>query len=249
MKKLKFFGIFLSITFLFMSEFVFAQDVNIIPYLKQIEKGNKQEVESKLPQLKKQYPNNPSVMFLDGVLTENAQEAVAIFKSILNKYPHSKYADAALYRIYSYYYALGLYTSAKTFLTRLKREYPDSPYIEIAEKNIPGKDDTTATAGSNKKPEVKTQQVPTNADTLKDEQSYKYTIQAGAFGNSTNASALMKDFKDSGYFSEIKDKVVGGTTFHVVYVGKFASRSEAGSFLQIINKEFKLDGRVIPINQ
>ena len=72
---------------------------------------------------------------------------------------------------------------------------------------------------------------------------YKYTIQAGAFSKLENAQSLKKDFQDSGFFSEIKEKVVGGTTFEVVYVGKFVSEEEAKNFLQVINSEFKLESR------
>ncbi len=224
---------YLIIFFLILSaKNLFPQDVDIVPYLKQIENGEKSKVEEKLPDLKKDYPNSPSLMFLDGVLTENGQDAVAIYSKIVDYYPYSKYADAALYRIYSYYYALGLYDTAKKQLDKLKKNYPQSPYIKIAEKKIPSENETTSTE---QKPDEKKQI------------DYKYTIQAGAFSKLENAQSLKKDFQDSGFFSEIKEKVVGGTTFEVVYVGKFVSEDEAKNFLQVINSEFKLDGRVVNI--
>jgi len=211
---------------------LFSQDVDIVAYLKQIENGEKSKVEEKLPDLKKEYPNSPSLMFLDGVLTENGQDAVAIYSKIVDYYPYSKYADAALYRIYSYYYALGLYDTAKKQLDKLKKNYPESPYIKIAEKKIPSDDEGSP---GEQKPDVKKQI------------DYKYTIQAGAFSKIENAQSLKKDFEDSGFFSEIKEKVVGGTTFEVVYVGKFATENEAKNFLQVVNSEFKLKGRVVNI--
>ncbi len=207
-----------------------AQDVDIVSYLKQIESGKKEEVEEILPELKKKYPNSPSVMFLEGVLTENGQDAVSIYSKIVNSYPASKYADASLYRIYSYYYALGLYEAAKNHMDRLKKEYPDSPYIKISDKNIPSEDEITVVNKEQKK-------IPKT--------NYNYRIQAGAFGKLQNAQSLKKDFVDSGFKSEIKDKTIGGTVFHVVYVGEFLSEDEAKNFLQVINKEYKLDGRVI----
>lgn len=224
---------YLIIFFLILStKSLFSQDVDIVPYLRQIENGEKSKVEKKLPDLKKEYPNSPSLMFLDGVLTENGQDAVAIYSQIVDYYPYSKYADAALYRIYSYYYALGLYDTAKKQLDKLKKNYPQSPYIKIAEKKIPSENETTTTE---QKPDEKKQI------------DYKYTIQAGAFSKLENAQSLKKDFQDSGFFSEIKEKVVGGTTFEVVYVGKFVSEEEAKNFLQVINSEFKLEGRVVNI--
>ena len=218
-------------------QFITAQDVDIVAYLKQIESGKLDEVKSKLPELKRSYPNSPSVMFLEGVLTENGQDAVAVYTNIVKTYPHSKYADAALYRVYSYYYALGLYETAKTHLDKLKKEYPNSPYIKIAEKEIP-----TQEKVSGKKPD-KSNKTEENKPVT----SYKFTIQAGAFSKLDNAEGLKKDFQDSGFFSEIKDKVVGGTTFHVVYVGQFVNENEAINFLQVVNSEFKLNGRVVKL--
>lgn len=220
--------------FILIPPFSFTQDVDIVLYLKQIESGEKNEVEKVLPDLKKNYPNSPSVMFLEGVLTENGQDAVVIYSKIVNSYPGSKYADAALYRIYSYYYALGLYETAKNHFNRLKKEYPESPYIKIADQNIPSEGEITLD-------DKKKTESPTTG--------YEYTIQAGAFSKLQNAQSLKKDFDDSGFKSEIKDKTVGGTVFHVVLVGEFKSEDEARNFLQVINKEYKLDGRIVRVEE
>ena len=112
--------------------FLYSQDVDIVQYLKQIERGRVDEVKSELTDLKIEYPESPSIMFLDGVLTENGQTAVVIYQKIVDAYPNSKYADAALYRIYSYYYALGLYESADKKLIQLINNHPESPYIKVA---------------------------------------------------------------------------------------------------------------------
>lgn len=239
--------LFLIVTFLFcliLPSKIFSQEVNIVPYLKQIESGNKETAVLALKDLKKEHPDDPSVMFLEGVLTENAQDAVAIYKEILDKYPGSKYADAALYRITSYYYALGLYNTASQYLNRLKVDYPSSPYIKIAERNIPNKDENDAEDNEDKND---TSSQTNNEQKQPTATKYLYTIQAGAFSNESNASDLNKDFKDSGFYSEIKEKNIAGTTFHIVYVGRFENVDEAQNFLQVINKEFKLEGRVVSI--
>ncbi len=218
-----------------------AQDVNIIPYLQQIENGKADEVRNELIGLKEKYSGDPSVMFLEGVLTENGQKAVVIYQKVVDEYPDSKYADAALYRIYSYYYALGLYESATEKLNKLITDYPKSPYIKIAKQNqlpvnpeITQEDETDITQQNNE--EV-------------DGIEYKFTIQAGAFSKKENAESLQLKFENSGIFSEIKDKLVAGTTFHVVYVGKFNTENDADSFLKTINDKFELSGRVIQIPQ
>ena len=233
MKLVHFYIIIFGLLF---SSNLFSQDVDIIPYLKQIEAGNKKDVEEQLPSLISKNPNSPSVLFLEGVITTDGEKALVTYSKILDKYPNSKYADAALYRIFSYYYAAGEYYNANKCLEDLKNDYPTSPYIKIAERDIPTADQTAVSE------EKKSNQI-TEEDTPK----YKFTIQAGAFTNPSNAAALKNNFEDNGFFSEVKDKVVAGTTFRVVYVGKFEDKEEAENFLHVINREFKLDGRIVEI--
>lgn len=233
MKSVHIYIIFIS---LLLSSNFFAQDVDIVPYLKQIESGNKKDVEEQLPSLISKNPDSPSILFLEGILTKDGEKALVTFSKLLDKYPKSKYADASLYRIFSYYFAAGEYYNARKCLDDLKKDYPVSPYIKLAERDIPAIDQTAA-AGEKKSDQIKEEDTP----------KYKFTIQAGAFTNPSNAAALKNSFEDNGFFSEIKDKVVAGTTFKVVYVGKFEDKDEAGNFLHVINREFKLDGRVVEI--
>ncbi len=233
--------VYLALLFFALSINIYAQDLNIVPYLQQIENGEADEVRNELIGLKEKYSDDPSVMFLEGVLTENGQKAVVIYQKIVDEYPDSKYADAALYRIYSYYYALGLYEAATEKLNKLITDYPNSPYIKIAKQNqlpvnpeITQEDDTDVTQQKKE-------------DVVGDD--YKFTIQAGAFSKIENAESLQLKFEKSGIFSEIKDKLVAGTTFHVVYVGKFVTENDAESFLKTINDKFELSGRVIQIPQ
>ncbi len=233
--------VYLALLFSALSTNINAQDVNIVPYLQQIENGKADEVRNELVGLKERYSDDPSVMFLEGVLTKNGQKAVVIYQKVVVEYPDSKYADAALYRIYSYYYALGLYESATEKLNKLITDYPKSPYIKIAKQNqLPVN------------PEI-TQEDETNITQQKNEDvkgaDYKFTIQAGAFSKIENAESLQLKFEKSGIFSEIKDKLVAGTSFHVVYVGKFVTENDAENFLKTINDRFELSGRVTQIPQ
>ena len=231
--------ILIAVLFYCIPSETFSQDVDIIPYLKKIESGKVDEVREALPDLKDDYPRSPSIMFLEGVLTENGQEAVVIYQNIIDKYPDSKYADAALYRIYSYYYALGLYESANKKLNQLIERYPNSPYIKIAKQNrLPSN------------PEIKNEVSGVDSSKMetgisdKDANNFKYTIQAGAFSKKENADFLKGKFEQSGIYSDTEEKLVAGTTFHVVYVGKFVSVEDAENFLQTIEDKFKIKGRV-----
>lgn len=234
-----FYSLFPLLLFLLLSiqQISIAQEVDIVPYLKQIERGEVEAVKNALPKLKKDNPNSSNILFLEGVLTENGQEALSIYQNIVDKYPNSSYADASLFRIYSYYYALGLYDAANKTYLRLQQEYPDSPYIKMIETQII--EDKESEKG-----------VETIVEVEKDKtinQENKFTIQAGAFSNIENAEGLKGEFVSDGIFSEIREKTVGGTVFHVVYVGKFPTRDSADDFLRIVNSKYNLSGRVVDI--
>lgn len=217
---------------LFLPSLILAQDIDIVPYLKQIEAGELNTVKAKLPDLKVKYPGSPAIMFLDGVLTEDGQAAVTIYQRIIEKFPASKYADAAVYRVFSYFYALGLYEAAEKMRTKLMEEYPDSPYLKLANANqIPKFESQNVTQPKETKPSADSQ----------------FTIQAGAFSNNGNAINLKNDFEKAGYITDITEKVVGGTNFHIVYVGKFGTIRDAEDFLHIINSKYNLNGRVVEI--
>jgi tetratricopeptide (TPR) repeat protein len=231
---------FLTVNFiLLISAEMLSQEIDIVPYLKKIEGGNVEEVKEDLVDLKDEYPDDPSVMFLDGVLTENGQQAVVIYQNIADNFPRSKYADAALYRIFSYYYALGLYETAKEKLKLLIKNYPASPYIKIAEQSVlPSGENISVTEETNEEQ---------NGQTLP-EQNYEFTIQAGAFTNFENSVSLENDLEKAGILARIGEKNVGGTTFHIVYAGQFVTYEDAEEFLQVVNTKFNLTGRVVPIN-
>lgn len=235
--KLNFFP-FLILLFVFCSPVkLFSQEVDIVPYLKAIENGNIAEAKEALVELKTEYPDDPSVMFLDGVLKENGQEAIVIYQDIVDNYPKSKYADAALYRIFSYYYALGLYESAREKLKLLKTSYPASPYIQVADQNL----------SLLEKSDVQETVTQTEESKPKSEENYKFTIQAGAFTNLENANKLIGEFEGSGIYTQLTDKIVAGTTFHVVYAGKFEKIEDAESFLQVVNSRYNVNGSIVSI--
>jgi len=214
---------------------LYPQDADIVPYLKAIENGDLASAKEALAELKEKNPDDPSVMFLDAVLKENGQEAVVIYQDIVDNHPKSKYADASLYRIFSYYYALGLYDTSREKLNQLKSSYPTSPYIQVAEQNISALEKVEETKTETKVEEVK----------AKSEEDYKFTIQAGAFTNLDNAKKLISELESASIYSQIGEKVVGGTSFHIVYAGKFENREDAENFLQVLSSRFNINGSIV----
>lgn len=227
-------GINLRTLFLFLliSFTALAQEADITSALRQIDSGEILSASNILKELRSKNPNDPSVIFLDAVLTTNGEEALKKYSIIYEKYPKSKYSDAALYRIFSYYYSLGYYNKAETYLAKLKDEYPNSPYIKSADRKIPDVEDVVQINSVN------------NTETI----SYKFTIQAGAFLNPDNAKKLQQQIQADGYYADITTKEVGGSILNVVNVGKFQKEEETKPVLDYLSKKHNINGRVIGIS-
>jgi hypothetical protein len=220
---------------------VFPQEADIIPALQEIEKGNIKNAGNLLEDLKLKNPDDPSVIFLDAVLTKDGEEAVKKYNILLEKFTNCKYMDAALFRVFSYYYALGYYKKAEIYLDRLKKDFPESPYIAAADRKIPDIEDAPV------KPEIKIQ--PAEQPEKSDVKSYNFTIQAGAFLVVENAKSLVDKLSRENLYTEISTREIGGSLLNIVNVGRFETETEARPVLNHLEKDFNLKGRIVLINK
>lgn len=214
------------------SNAAYPQETDISAQLKRIESGEAELLKIETAELLKSKPDDPSIIYLDAVLTSDGESAINKYFKVVDYHPASKYADAALYRIYSYYFASGLYETAQKNLDRLKKNYPNSSYIRYAERNVADGDiaEYQTSEKNNKSSQAK---------------GVDYSIQAGAFTSQDNAKRLEKDLKKAGYAVSLHQKEIAGTVFTVVTVGKYTNAQEAEKDMKKINKNFNLNGRVI----
>jgi len=214
----------------------FAQNVNIVPALKKVEAGEIETARKMLKDFKNEDPKSPVVLFLDAVLTDNGEDALYKYEMVYRNHPKSKYADASVFRIFSYYYALGIYKKAETYKQLLLKKYPNSPYVKAVNRNIPDIEFDAAP--------------PTSAQTSvsKPSAKYKFTVQAGAFLSIGNAKNLAAKILENGYKATITPKDIGGSILNVVTAGNFSSEEEANKFLIWLNSKFGLNGRIKTIN-
>ncbi len=106
-----------------------AQSSMVYNRLRMIISGKADEVRRELPDLMKEFPEDAGVMFLNGVLTDDASKAIAIYEQITREQPQSEWADDAQLRIVQYY-ALKKDTSrAQRELANFKRNYPLSEFL------------------------------------------------------------------------------------------------------------------------
>lgn len=229
---------------IFFSCYLSAQDINIVKQLKMIEKGQINQAQVDLENLKSEFPDHPDIIFLDAVLTSDGKRAFKKYSRVYKLFPDSRFADAAVFRMFSYHFALGQYKSAENYKIILEDEYPRSPYIKIAHRNSKNVDLA-------KKSDFKSER-PTSANLNSNQRfakkrpaNYNYTIQAGAFISKENAGKLSDRFTRRGFPVHILKKDVAGSILNIVTVGEFVSMEEARTALQSINREYDIKGRII----
>lgn len=106
----------------------FAQN---IPELRQkISNGEADQVKSQLPALMAQYPDNPELLYLSGVVETDGEKALLIYRDVLSRYPNSSVADDTFLKIIEYLFTKGLYAKTDKYAREFIRAYPRSDMID-----------------------------------------------------------------------------------------------------------------------
>jgi len=113
--------------------FLRSQD-HIDALIQDVLHGSRDSAEKALPTIEQEYPNNPSVMYLKGLLETDGEEAMAFFSNLYNTHPTSDYGDDAVMKVAEYYYVAGLYVQAADWLKKMPIYYSRSEHIERAVK-------------------------------------------------------------------------------------------------------------------
>ena len=171
-------------------------------------------MKGEVPGLLTRYPNHPGVLYLQALTTAEGAEAVRIYQSIVDNFPASEWADDALYKVYQFYYSLGLYRTAELKMAQLKKNYPGSQYLTGAVES-----DTNAMP--EEKAETETPHIAPPPPVA------KFTLQVGAFTAAMNAENQKKFFEGLGYPVEVINRVKEGRSLFLVLVGTYASADEA----------------------
>ena len=91
--------------------------------IQEVLNGSKDSASIYLPMIEMQYPNNPNMLFLKGLMETNGEEAMQIFVKLYNNHPTSEYGDDAVMKIAEYYYASGLYIQSAGWLKKMPLYY------------------------------------------------------------------------------------------------------------------------------
>lgn len=218
----------IAASFIFISTSIAQSPDEVHEYIQLLEKGDIDSVQQMLPSLVAKYQNDPGVLYLQARITSNGIEAVKLYQSILTNFPSSEWADDALFRIYQYYYAMGLYKTAEQKLNQLKKNYPHSPYI--------AKKDTEQEVKKSPPPTLETKLPPKNG---------KYTLQVGAFSTLANAEKQKSMLLSFGQPIEIKSSVRNGRELYLVLVGTFATPEEAKNVGKALKARYDIQSMVV----
>ena len=214
-----------------------------------LDSGDVSAVRQQLPTLITKYQNDAGVVYLQGRLATNGNEAKQYYQSIVSNFPKSEWADEALYHLYQYHYAMGLYKTANAELQQLAKDYPNSPYVKsIPLAGVPKVDkpltNTTPKIPQSTVDTSHTKHSSQSKPTLPVSQE-KYTLQVGAFSTSANAENLKSSFEQKGYRVEIANKVQNGKSLYKVWVGSYKTREEAEKAAKDMKSKFRLSSMVI----
>lgn len=208
-----------------------------------VNRGQGDVVKAELPSLLSRYPNNPGILYVQALLTSEGAEAVRMYQSIVDNFPKSEWADDALYKVYQFYYSLGLYRTAELKMAQLKREYPTSKYVTSGTSAETAKlPEEAQKPPPQKKPEA-APQAP--ADTPAPAESGLFSLQVGAYTALTNADRQKKYFEERGYTVEVISRVRDGRSLYVVLVGSYRTYDEAKARAADIKQRFNVDSFVL----
>ena len=113
--------------------FLRSQD-HIDALIQEVLHGSRDSAQKVLPTFEQEYPNNPSVMYLKGLLETDGEKAMAIFSKLYDTHSTSDYGDDAVMKVAEYYYVAGLYVQAADWLKKMPIYYSRSEHIERAVK-------------------------------------------------------------------------------------------------------------------
>ena len=109
---------------------LYSQDVD--KYLGLINEGRIDDVISVLPELEALYINDPSILFLKALVSEDGEKALLIYRDILKNYPDHKFADDVAMKIGEYLFSRGLYTQASKQFRLVPLVYSTTDHVQRA---------------------------------------------------------------------------------------------------------------------
>ena len=116
--------------------------------INEVYSGNINNAKEKLPDMKREFSDIPSLLFLDALIDDDIISSIGKFKNFFKYYESSEYADDAIMKISEYYYTQGSYIESSKWLKKINLYYPNSEHISrslnlyLRALTLSGKEDT-----------------------------------------------------------------------------------------------------------
>ena len=97
--------------------------------IQEVYAGKTQNAIKAMPELKNEFSELPSLLFLDALIDKDIDRSIEKFKKFFKYYESSEYADDAIMKISEYYYTKGSYVQSSKWLKKINLYYPNSEHI------------------------------------------------------------------------------------------------------------------------
>ena len=227
-----------------------------------------QDVIELFPAAADQYPNHPTVLYLQGVFSKDAQEAIEYFERIVKNHPLSNAMDKALFKLGQYYYAQDAYKKAFEYFSTLNQQFPSSHLRDVAQymtcqcllaqgktdsaqiffetfiRNAPRSFYADLAIMDLEMQDRWQEQFNRTRDNNLPPSKFLYSIQVGAFSDPLNAEKMKKAFEKRRYDVDVVKLHRPQGLLYAVWVGRFETRSLANNFVekhkQSLGQEFSV---------
>ncbi len=241
--------IFISILILAicLPSIAFSQAKQIREALRKTATGKIDEAKSILMTLQEAGNEDPGIILLQGVLSEDANKAVSYYYKVIKDYPKSEWADDAYWRVVQFHSIKGDTAKAKSSLEVFRAKYPASEFLSPASdvvrasfviaNTIDNNDKKKATIKKDElKAEIKKDVVPKKTDTkitaktdvkpTKEEHAKRqsYGLQVGIFSTIEAANVESKKYKEKRLKTEILEKDIEGKKMFAVVIGNYPTK-------------------------
>jgi hypothetical protein len=227
MEKMSRFLPIVAILILILNTLSFAQlyERKIIEYVRLVSEGKSELVGNRLPNLERKIPRAAGIIYLEGLIATNGDEAIRCFRVIADSFPRSDWADDALARLFEYNQSIGNYTEAEDNLNRIKSDYPKSAYLT-----------------TNYLHNVRFSEAP-----QKEHGGNEYAVQIGAFSLKENAEKLYERFRNEGYKIDIYENLLDGKNLlYLVWIGSYTTLEDAQKIQSELKTKFNYDSVIRP---
>ena len=235
------------------SAYILASDIDMLESY--FENEQYDVLRQQVGRLAGKYPNNPTVLFFKGYSSTDPDSALFYYQQVASRFPESKYAANAHYRLGQFYYFVGDYQQARQRFSTLLRSYPssylkdDAQYLYCQCIMAQGKTDSAKiflkafVQNVRRSPYVNSAildleslgGLSTNAAPVSAAPKEKdfYSIRVASFKSFESAKNAL--FKLSNIYPhvEVSERRLGNTNYYIVYLGRFESRDKARQYAKL----------------